>query len=467
MAASSEPAPAARWRELIGPELAPRAALVLLGIWLNAADSLVTATIMPSVARDLGGYAYFGWAVAGYLLGSILAGASTGQLAQRFGLRRAMALAAIAYTAGCALSAWAPSIGVFLAGRAIQGVGAGWTVGFCYVAIGVVFPERLWPRMFGAGAGVWGVASFLGPLVGGVFASAGLWRWAFWMFAGQGVAFALAVVFLLKPGQGTNDAASRPMAWRTLAALAAAILAIAAADVAGGDLWPSVLVLVGLALLALAGRVNAWPGESLLPLEAARPFTTAGAGYAMILAMCAASAAFGVYGAVLLQTVNGLTPLTAGYVICVDAVGWTITALVVSGQPERRHRAFILAGASAIVAGVACLALFIGSPRVWGVVAGAAIMGAGFGLAWSLVNSRILSALPLEERALGAAATPTTQMIGGALGAAAAGAIANLLGLAHAFTPAHAALTAPWLFAAFVPVAGLGWLAAWRLTRGG
>ena len=100
-------------------------------------------------------------------------------------------------------------------------------------------------------------------------------------------------------------------------------------------------------------------------------------------------------------------------------------------------------------------------------VAGAAIMGAGFGLAWSLVNSRILSALPLEERALGAAATPTTQMIGGALGAAAAGAIANLLGLAHAFTPAHAALTAPWLFAAFVPVAGLGWLAAWRLTRGG
>ena len=57
MAASSEPAPAARWRELIGPELAPRAALVLLGIWLNAADSLVTATIMPSVARDLGGYA--------------------------------------------------------------------------------------------------------------------------------------------------------------------------------------------------------------------------------------------------------------------------------------------------------------------------------------------------------------------------------------------------------------------------
>src|SRR6266851_819274 len=94
------PAAPGRWRDLIGPTLAPRAALVMLGVWLNAADSLVTATIMPSVARDLGGYAYFGWAVAGYLLGSILAGASAGQISHRLGLRPAMVLAALAYAGG-------------------------------------------------------------------------------------------------------------------------------------------------------------------------------------------------------------------------------------------------------------------------------------------------------------------------------------------------------------------------------
>ena len=66
--------PAAGWRDLVSPALAPRAALVVLGVWLNAADALVTATIMPSVARDLGGAAYYGWAVAFYLTGSILAG---------------------------------------------------------------------------------------------------------------------------------------------------------------------------------------------------------------------------------------------------------------------------------------------------------------------------------------------------------------------------------------------------------
>jgi hypothetical protein len=149
-----------------------------------------------------------------------------------------------------------------------------------------------------------------------------------------------------------------------------------------------------------------------------------------------------------------------------DAVGWTATALIVSGQPDRRHGPLIFGGALIITAGLACVAAFIGSPWVWGVVAGAGILGAGFGLAWALITRRILGALPADELALGAAATPTTQLIGGAVGAAAAGAIANLLGLAHTFTPGYAARAAPWLFAAFLPVAGLGCLAAARLARG-
>ena len=185
------------WSELVGPRQAPRTALVLLGIWLNAADGLVTSTIMPSVARDLGGYAWFGWAVAIYLLGAILAAASAGQLAHRLGLARAIVIAAMVYAAGCALGAVSPGIGLFMAGRLAQGLGGGWVVGFCYVAISQLFEERLWARMFGAGAGVWGVASFLGPLVGGAFAEAGFWRGAFWMFAAQGLVLAVAAPALL------------------------------------------------------------------------------------------------------------------------------------------------------------------------------------------------------------------------------------------------------------------------------
>lgn len=77
------------WSDLLAEGRLPRFALIGLGVWLNAADALVTATIMPSVGADLGGYAYFSWAVAGYLVGAILAGASAGRLSELFGLRQA------------------------------------------------------------------------------------------------------------------------------------------------------------------------------------------------------------------------------------------------------------------------------------------------------------------------------------------------------------------------------------------
>jgi hypothetical protein len=288
------------------------------------------------------------------------------------------------------------------------------------------------------------------------------------MFAAQGLVLAVAAPLLLggpaRAGEGEAES-RRPLAWRTLGVLTAAILAIAVADITAGAAEAIALLLAGLAFLTLAGAVNARPGERLLPADAMRPRTVAGSGYALIFAMSAASAVFGVYGAAILQVADGLSPLTAGYVVASDAVGWTLTAIIVSGQPDRRHGGFIFAGACTIVAGMVALALTIGSANVLAVAGAGFILGCGFGFAWSLVTRRILSALPDTDRAIGAAATPTTQLIGSAAGAAAAGAIANLLGLAHAFTPARAHLAAPWLFAAFVPLAILGLAASVKISR--
>ena len=127
---SAAPRADGSWADVVGEGRLPRFVLICLGVWISAADSMVTATIMPSVGADLGGYAYFGWATAGFLLGSVMAGASSGLLALRFGLRRATAAAAILYALGCALSAAGPDIWSFLIGRVLQGLGGGWVVGF-------------------------------------------------------------------------------------------------------------------------------------------------------------------------------------------------------------------------------------------------------------------------------------------------------------------------------------------------
>src|SRR5690606_34595992 len=93
------------WADLLAEGRLARFAVIAFGVWLNAADSLVVATLMPSVGRALGGYAFFGWAVAGYAVGSIMATAVAGRLAERVGLRPATVAAGLVLTAGCAVSA--------------------------------------------------------------------------------------------------------------------------------------------------------------------------------------------------------------------------------------------------------------------------------------------------------------------------------------------------------------------------
>jgi MFS family permease len=154
------------WADVLGQGRLPRFVLICLAVWLNAADTLIAATIMPSVGRSLGGYAYFGWATAGYLMGSVLAAASSGVFALRLGLRWATVAAALLYAAGCVLSAVAPEIFTFLAGRVMQGIGGGWLVGLSSVAIGLLFANRLLPRVYSAISSVWGVA-VLAPWSGG------------------------------------------------------------------------------------------------------------------------------------------------------------------------------------------------------------------------------------------------------------------------------------------------------------
>ena len=82
------------WRELGESGRLPQFILLCLGVWLHAADTLVTATIMPAVVEEIGGVAYVNWTISLYQIGSIVAGAATGALSRRLGLRRMLIAAA-------------------------------------------------------------------------------------------------------------------------------------------------------------------------------------------------------------------------------------------------------------------------------------------------------------------------------------------------------------------------------------
>lgn len=451
------------WADVVGEGRLPRFILICMGVWITAADSLVTATIMPSVGADLGGYAYFGWATAGFLLGSVLAGASSGLLALRFGLRRATAAAALLCAAGCVLSAMGPDIASFLAGRVLQGLGGGWVVGFCSVAIGLLFPDRVLPRVYAAITGIWGVASLLGPLVGGIFADLGIWRWAFWFFAIQAVGVAGAAYVMLPKGEQEGDGNAR-VAWPQLGLIGIGVAAIGLADIAGEFMRSLLLTALGVCLLLSMVWLDGRMKVRLLPRGSGSMGAVPGAGFATMFLLTVASMGFAIYGPAILQTLAGLSALSAGYVVAVESVAWTVLGLSVAHLTGAWPVRMIRLGAVAATLGVLFSALAFPAGSVAGVVAAGVFLGGGFGLSWAFMSQRVLASLQGEERAIGAAAMTTVRLTGSAVGAAASGAIANLAGFSAGLNEVSARETGIWVFASILPVALAGVWAAWRLT---
>jgi MFS family permease len=449
-----------RWSDLLTWAMLPRVVLVCFGIWLNAADSLVTVTIMPSVVRAIGGYAYFAWPVAAYLLGSIMGGATAGYFAHTRGLRAALMAASVPYILGCAMSAVTHSMAMFLIGRLLQGLAAGAIVGLCYVATSMLFPPTHYRRVMAALSAVWGIATLLGPLLGGIFAKGMDWQILFWMFAAQGLIFAAAIVALV-PNAEVSGETGIPA--RTLALLTVAVIANLVAGVAGNLALSAALVATTIVFLFLALRADASGKTHLFPRGVADPRNLAGQGYIAIFLLNASAIGYGLYGAAILQTAYGLSPLLAGYAVGAEAMGWTITALVVAELPYTSEAFWIRAGATVAVAGIASMIFTLPSGILAAVIVSALLLGGGFGMFWAFLTRRIQQLLPPSEKTLGASAIPGVQMLSNAVGAALCGLEANTLGVGHGFTRANVLAAAMWLFVCAVPATSAGWFFAWRI----
>jgi MFS transporter len=441
----------------------PTIAVLCLGVWLHAADSLLAATVMPSAIDEIGGLAFIYWTVGLYQLGSIVAGAATGTLTLRFGLGTAMTFAALIYAGGCTLSAVAPDMATMLLGRLLQGCGGGSMVALAHVGLTQLFPPERWPRLLALISGVWGVSALTGPLIGGAFASAGLWRGAFWAFGLQALALAAVMSRLLGRPLGRTRA-PEPVPGGSIAALSGGVIAVLAAGIQSRPVSALLLIALGLgllaALLALERRRNRlFPPR---PLDWRQPW---GPGYVMVLMLSLATVSFTVYGPLLMEILLDATPFAAGLMIAAESVSWTVAAVAFAGAGPRLEPALIRGGALIVMIGIAGLAWTMPKGPATALLPWVALLGAGFGMAWAFVMRRVVGSVPRSERERAASSLPTMQLLGYALGAPASGMVANLAGLAADAPRPSIESAAFWLFAAFLPLAGLGVAAAWRLAR--
>jgi MFS family permease len=445
------------------------ALIASFGIWLHAADELLVATVMPHAIVDIGGARFIAWTFALYEIGSIVAGASAAFLGLRIGLRKAMSSAALLYAAGCVASAAAPDMAVMLAGRLAQGLGGGALTALSFFTISAFIPPRLMARAMGMLSLVWGLSAFLGPLIGGAFAEIGFWRGSFWSFAVQAVLLAALIrLMLARPaGRKAEPGADSVPALR-LALLSAGVVAIAAAGIDVALARSTALVAAGMVLIWLFLRLDRQAGAGRLLPE--RPFDLrlrTGAGMIMIVCFSFATIPISVYGPVLMQQIHGASPIVAGYVLALASIGWSVVSILVSGAPESRDARTILVGMAVVVLSV--LGLVYAVPAGPLVLLGlfTALLGAGFGLAWTFVLRRMTSIAPAADRERLATVMPTATRFGYAAGAACAGIIANGVGFSATMDPATAASVGTWVFAAMVPAALIGMAAAWIFAREG
>lgn len=457
------------WRALWASGDLARFCFINLGILLYATNETMVATVMPAMVGELNGVQLVGWSLAIYELGAITAGAAAGRLVSYVSLRSNMAIAALLYAAGALISAVAPSMPQFLAGRLIEGLGGGALVSLAFVSVERLFPRNIWPQLFGVMSAIWGVAAFSGPLIGAIMVDLLSWRWAVGIFALGGIAVAIASLSVLNTAnasrrQVSGDAAP-PFPFGALCCLAVSVVLIATAGVDIALLRSSLLLGLGLIGLALFIRIDALkPRSRLFPSQLFSWRSPVGNGMTMVAAFSVATCSFGIYGPLLLTTLHGIPLLTTGYIIAAESISWSILSILVANARPERERSIILVGALMIACGVAGFAHTIPTGSIPLILLCALLQGGGFGIAWPFLTRIIVASAAPGEQTIASAAVPTMQRIGYAVGAAVAGIIANASGFSEGLSREAAATVAGWLFLAFVPLGIVGCVAALRIA---
>jgi len=265
--------------------------------------------------------------------------------------------ATLVYTLGCVICAAAPSMPVLLVGRTVQGLGGGALVALVYIAQDRFFPNRLVPRIVACLSVVWTASALCGPLIGGAFATAGLWRFAFWAFALQGLLLLVAVRPLMARARADAALPARRIPVVRLMLVAGAILAISFSGAVTSTTVAVVLAFAGCGCLWLfVARDSAAGSARLLPERATDLDHPVGCGIAMTFVLSLSMMSFIVYGPILLIRLYELTPLEAGLIIVTESLGWGAGALFLSGLASSQEGRLIRIGGVLVTAGLAAQA---------------------------------------------------------------------------------------------------------------
>jgi EmrB/QacA subfamily drug resistance transporter len=413
----------------MGPDdrLKRRALLgVMLSVFLAAMESTVVATAMPIVVKSLGGLEIYAWVFVGFLLTSTVTMPLWGRLSDLFGRRRTFMTGLVIFLVGSALSGLSGDMVQLIVFRMLQGLGAGslMTIGMTIVAD--LFGLERRAKMQGYISGVWGLASLVGPLLGGFLTDHVSWRWVFYINVPFGI---IAMGFIATGLRGEPEPSRRPVIdYRGLALFTGGISALLYGVSVGGmysfttagALVPIVLSVV---LLVAFVAVERRAAEPIVPLHLFRHRMVVAA---VVLGFLSGMAMFGTLSFVplFLQEVTGKSATQAGLVLTPFVLGWVVMSIVSARLVLRvGYRSVVMAGMASMTISFLLLARWDASLTTAVAVRDAILGGMGMGLTMVPMLIAVQSAVPRPDLGVATSLTQFFRSVGGAVGVAVMGAV--------------------------------------------
>lgn len=422
-------------------------------VFLIAFEAMAVGTAMPAAADELNGVSVYAFAFSAFFNTSLVGMVGSGQWCDRRGPLPPLAWGIGAFAAGLLLCGTAVTMGVFVAGRAVQGVGGGLVIVALYVTVTRAYPERLRPTVMACFAASWVVPSVVGPLIAGTVTQHLGWRW---VFAGIPVLVVVPLMVMLPAvrraasgpvptpetepdtepgperepgpvgdaGEGSRDADpgdSGRLKYALAVAVAVGLLQYAGQEPTSG----------ASALFAAAGAALLVP--AVLRLMPRGTYRAARGLPAVVLLRGIAAGGFVVaesFAPLMLVSQRGLSVTLAGLTLAAGGATWALGSWTQSRKWTEPYRERLAQGGMVLVAGgvgVAPLVLVHAVP-VWTMAVSMAVGCYGMGLVISSTSVLLMKLSPPAEAGKNAAALQMSDSLSNVLLLAATGAAFALCG---------------------------------------
>lgn len=393
---------------------------VMLAISLAAMESTVVALAMPTVVAKLGGLEIYSWVFSGYMLTQTVTMPLWGRFSDLYGRRPVYLIGLATFLIGSALSGAAQDMVQLIGFRMLQGLGAGSLMTLGYTVVGEIFGLERRARLQGYLAGVWGVASTLGPPLGGVLTDHVSWRAVFYINVPPGL---VAMVLLGTALAGVPRPERRPgMDYAGVALFTAGVSALLLGTVEAGraGAWSGldVIGLLAAGVVALASFV-AVEGRAAAPIVPLRLFRNRVVVAAIVTRALAAMAMFGAltFVPLFLQAVTGMTALRAGAVLAPFVLGWVALSAMSARLVLRvGYRGPVMAGMACLTAAFLLLTRWGDQLSLLGAMRDVFLAGMGMGLVIVPMLIAVQSTVSRADLGIATSVIQFFMSIGGAVG---------------------------------------------------